>query len=137
MKNWTVLAVVAVVAFHLESGSKYGPFAAAPPTADPGKVEVSEGKVTVGGNGKELNCEVKYRFTEGKPVPGMWYTCHADFSTGVGVFFTLDGKEMKAEGTLKNTFAAFKAPGKTCKITFMAGRQKGAYRKISNELMVN
>jgi hypothetical protein len=98
--------------------------------------QASLGTVDVNGvNVSAYNWKVKYRFTQGKPEPALWYMCRVDDGTGVSLL-EVSGKDLKPEGAFeKSGNAILKSTPKTLTMSVLRGRGKGSYRDtISNEI---
>jgi hypothetical protein len=75
--------------------------------------------------------KVKYRFAQGKPQPGMWYTCNAQ----MGSVAQIEGSQLATEGVFQQETGLFPKsdPPKRVEFDVRDGERKGTLRrKVSN-----
>ncbi len=102
--------------------------------ADPPVIELSDPKVSFR-DPQTVQCEVKYRITQGKPQPYDAYDLEISFpgTTNAGIKM-MQSWELKMEGTIKDSFNLSQPGAKTFEI-FIAETAKldrPGHKKISN-----
>jgi hypothetical protein len=78
-----------------------------------------------------VSWSVKYRINQGEPVPGLWYTCKVEYSTGGVALQQLFASQLKAEGVFEQKTAVLKSPEKL-KFQVFSGQFKAPSQPVSN-----
>jgi hypothetical protein len=103
-------------------------------SAGPAEIELSDAKVTRS-DPQTVQCEVKYRFTQGQPEFHDSYDLEIEFpgTTNAG-HKLMHGWELKKEGTIKDSFTLSKPGAKSFElyVAETATLERPAHKKISN-----